>query len=231
MDLHTHLFWHLGLIWERERRFWNSHSQMACEGFTFFICFSVFLVWGGFFCMCLRTCQSLSSPRSHGEFFMTWIFFSFFPKAGVKKIERKKEKEKKLLPPLTSRQTTSHPKPTEKPSSQTPDQPQNITSCDKNSVISEWIFMHFLEFDNTVENFSGSRKLSHLYSFSSRCGKPRGPCMLSWRSVPRETWCLPSWMHEMQMLWVWPPFHRAGLDLCSLYWWNILSRWESGGNC
>lgn len=43
--------------------------------------------------------------------------------------------------------------------------------------------MHFVEFDNTAENFSGSRKLSHLYHSSSECGESRGPCVLSWRSV------------------------------------------------
>lgn len=71
--------------------------------------------------------------------------------------------------------------------------------------------MHFVELGNTVENLSGSRELSYLNSFSSKCGESRGPSTLSWRSVPRENWCLPSWMCEMQMMCTWPPFTGLGL--------------------
>lgn len=90
---------------ERERRFWNSHSQMACEGFTF--SYASLCFWFGVdFSACV--CGLVNPPLPQITFNFLWLdFFSFFLKAGVKKIQ----KEKKPLPP---QQTT-------------PNQPKNQT--------------------------------------------------------------------------------------------------------
>lgn len=105
---------------ERERRFWNSHSQMACEGFTF--SYASLCFWFGVdFSACV--CGLVNPPLPQITFNFLWLdFFSFFLKAGVKKNTEGKE-----TPPTP----TNHPKSTKKPNSQSPDHlqspPQGIT--------------------------------------------------------------------------------------------------------
>lgn len=104
MDLHTHLFWHLGLIREKERGFWNSCSQMACASLIFLKCFSMFLVWRDFF---LHVFADLSIPLFLQIICLNFLlleFFSFPPEICVKTNKLKK----KTLPTKNSHYLKSY---------------------------------------------------------------------------------------------------------------------------
>lgn len=154
----------------RERRFWNSHSQMACAGFIFLyasLCF-----WFGVdFVACVCRLVNPPLPPDHMFNFLWLDFFVLFSRSCCLKNKKKKKKGKKQPHP-NPKTTTKHSKPAKQKKPLNPltleSPPENIASYDESVCGIEWelVLFFFFYFDNTVENFSGSTTFSHLYTFS-----------------------------------------------------------------
>lgn len=205
MDLHTHLFWHLGLIWEKERGFWNSCSQMACASLIFLKCFSMFLVWRDFFFF--HVFADLSIPLFLQIICLNFLlleFFSFPPETCVKTSKLKKKsptKNSQHLKRYFLMMKTNEPKNS-----------HTFLALSNNFCVSWTSDMQRKTFNGswsspTVPVFSPRRvQLAKLGGYSGRRVKHRG--------------CVSG-----------HPF--AGLETTSaaLSDENILSRWETAVNC
>lgn len=156
---------------------------------------------------------------------MTWFFVLFSRSCCLK--NKKKKKKGKKQPHPNPKPTTKHSKPAKQKKTPQPPHPPITTrkySFLWRKFLWQWVRISVFFFFTLIIQWKIFQEAPHSPIFTpsamSSCGESRGPCTLKWGSVAGKTWCVFSSMGEMQMLCIWPPFHRAGLDLCSLYWWE-----------
>lgn len=189
----------------------------------FFTCFSLFLVWGGFF---LHLFADLSIPLFPQITCLTFYDLKFCP--FFQKLESEKEKERKEKGgKISQHKPNKNPTPNQQTKNPLTPYPyflnptyylkiqlpmmKNFLPVSEN-LCTLWTLIEQLKIFQEAPNSPIFIPLA-----TSRYGASRGPCALDSGSVTRKTCCVFSQIAEMWTLYIWPPFCRVGLNLCSLY--------------